>query len=195
MNATVAISAAVLAIGARASETSQTAQLTVIVCMQNSAGFGVAPRAEQIVNRMFAEAGVAIDWRSRLRNCPSGAILVSLSHQTPGTLLPRALALSRPFEGTHIEIFYDRIYPYNLYNRGALSVVMAHVLAHEIAHILQGLNRHSDSGVMKARWDGADYSQMMWKGLSFTPTDVELIRSGMAVRKAYAASTSATAAH
>jgi hypothetical protein len=195
MKATVVISAAVLAIGARASETIQTSEFTVIVCMQNSAGFGVAARAEQIVNRMFAEAGVAIDWRSRLRSCPAGAILVSLDHHTPGTLLPRALALSRPFEGTHIEIFYDRIYPYDLYNRGSVPVVMAHVLAHEIAHILQGQNRHSDSGVMKARWDGEDYSQMVWKGLSFTPTDVELIRSGMAVRKAHAASTSAAAAH
>ena len=192
MTATVAILAAVLAIGVRAGETSQTARFTVIVCMQDSAGFGVAPRAEEIVNRMFAEAGVTIDWRSGFRRCPAGAILVSLNHHTPGTRLPRALALSRPFEGTRIEIFYDRIY---LFSRAAVPVVMAHVLAHEIGHILQGQNRHSDSGVMKARWDGADYSQMVWKGLSFTPTDIELIRSGMAVRKAHAASTSAAAAN
>jgi hypothetical protein len=30
-------------------------------------------------------------------------------------------------------------------------------LVHEISHVLQGTNRHSETGVMKARWNQEDY--------------------------------------
>jgi hypothetical protein len=32
-------------------------------------------------------------------------------------------------------------------------MAVPYVLAHEIAHIIEGSDRHSDSGVMKAEWD------------------------------------------
>jgi hypothetical protein len=58
------------------------------------------------------------------------------------------------------------------------------VIAHEVAHILQGLMRHSESGIMKAQWTGADCQQMAWKPLPFTDEDVLLIRRGVKVREA-----------
>jgi hypothetical protein len=33
------------------------------------------------------------------------------------------------------------------------TFVLAHVLVHEITHILQGIDRHSESGVMKSPGD------------------------------------------
>jgi hypothetical protein len=44
--------------------------------------------------------------------------------------------------------------------------------------------RHSESGVMKANWTGADYQQMTWKSLQFTEEDVLLIHQGLRVREA-----------
>ena len=65
-----------------------------------------------------------------------------------------------------------------------VHAVLAHVLVHEITHILQGLSRHSESGVMKARWDSQDFAQMSWKPLPFTAEDVDLIQRGLAARDA-----------
>ena len=55
-------------------------------------------------------------------------------------------------------------------------------LVHEITHVLQGIDRHSDSGVMKALWTAQDYFQMRVEALPFAPEDVELIHLGLASR-------------
>jgi hypothetical protein len=51
-------------------------------------------------------------------------------------------------------------------------------MVHEITHIQQGVDRHSNSGVMKARWTDKDYAAMAWKPLPFTPEDILLIHLG-----------------
>jgi len=61
--------------------------------------------------------------------------------------------------------------------------VMAHVLVHEVAHVLQGVKRHSDNGVMKANWTGEDFAQMRRKALPFTADDIDLIQSGVGDRE------------
>jgi hypothetical protein len=53
------------------------------------------------------------------------------------------------------------------------------VLAHEIGHVLQGIERHSETGVMMAKWTSEDYKQMVVKPLAFTEEDVILIHNGM----------------
>ena len=44
-----------------------------------------------------------------------------------------------------------------------VPALLGHVLAHEIAHLLEGTDLHSDSGIMKARWNSSDY-EMRWLG-------------------------------
>jgi hypothetical protein len=56
------------------------------------------------------------------------------------------------------------------------------VLVHEIIHILEGCTRHSDHGVMKARWDGADFAQMLWGELPIAQEDIDLVHAGMEKR-------------
>jgi hypothetical protein len=46
--------------------------------------------------------------------------------------------------------------------------LLSHVLAHEIAHVLQGVSRHSESGILKARWDREDFFLMQQHRLNFT---------------------------
>ena len=64
------------------------------------------------------------------------------------------------------------------------SILLAHVLAHEITHILQVSCRHSDRGVMKAGWDGFDYDDMAWAPIAFAKYDIDLIHRGIAARAA-----------
>ena len=75
-------------------------------------------------------------------------------------------------------MFYDRIRS----DVAPRSALLAHLLVHEIAHILQGTDQHSKSGVMKAVWTHQDHLQMRTGALPFTPGDVELIRLGLALR-------------
>ena len=76
-------------------------------------------------------------------------------------------------------VFFDRV----MEKPGNVSILLGHVIAHEVTHILQGVARHSESGVMKAQWTGADYREMTWEPLQFTDDDVMLIHSGLKVRR------------
>jgi hypothetical protein len=55
-------------------------------------------------------------------------------------------------------------------------------MAHEITHLLQGINRHSSAGVMKARLTDADLVAIQYKPLTFDPHDVSLIHMGIDMR-------------
>ena len=94
--------------------------------------------------------------------------------------MPGAFALARVYEGVHITVFWDRVQRRT--NSLTAGVVLGHVLVHEITHILQGIDRHSETGVMKAGWTGKDFFQMTWKPLPFTPDDIYLIQRGLATR-------------
>jgi len=50
---------------------------------------------------------------------------------------------------------------------GEGSSLLGHVMAHEIGHLLQGTTQHSESGIMKARWTGQDFTEKAWRPLGF----------------------------
>jgi len=49
---------------------------------------------------------------------------------------------------------------------------------------MQGVARHSESGILKANWSRQDFQAMVFHKLAFTPLDVELIHRGLAVQQA-----------
>jgi hypothetical protein len=61
--------------------------------------------------------------------------------------------------------------------------ILQHVLVHEITHILEGVARHSETGVMKAKWTLGDFYDMQTKTLPFASEDVDLIYRGLAQRR------------
>jgi hypothetical protein len=139
---------------------------------------GVEAQALELANQMFATIGIRLDWRigEPPRTQSGQPIFIELTTPTPTNLLPDALAHALPYEGVHIRVFYDRI---SKAVPGVRAMLLAHVLVHEITHILEGVDRHSDSGVMKAVWTAEDYSQMRTGTLPFTPQDVQLIHLGL----------------
>ena len=154
----------------------------VTVCMERGSGFLASFEAQALASKIFAGIGVTINWHFGLEACPSQAIQVSLSQDTPKFQRPGAYAYARPYEGSHIVVYYDRIA--ECHPKPLVRIVLAHVLVHEITHILEGISRHSDSGIMKARWDGGDFSEMARKPLNFAPIDINLIYAGLAERAA-----------
>ena len=152
---------------------------TVKVCMEPGTDIFTALRAQTVASKIFAEIGVKIEWH-RQNSCPAEALLISISNSTPADLLPGALAYALPYEGTHIVVFYDRVQ--KMVEPGTAPYLLGHVLAHEITHILQGVNRNSPSGVMKAHWESDDFLKMKWRPLSFTEEDVTLIHLSLDAR-------------
>jgi hypothetical protein len=158
----------------------------------------VLVRAEAITSRMFGSAGVALEWHSGAPAVCRGpqeakTVVLDFAADTPPGDHPGAMAYARPYEGVHIMVLYDRIERVCDGHIQA-SALLAHVMAHEIAHLLEGVARHSQTGVMKAHWDAHDFSALFYKPLAFAPEDIELIQRGLRVRTADATSATPLAA-
>lgn len=183
--------AAVAGASLSAGENAAAPEATVIVCMETDRNIPGGTR--ELASEMFASIGVRIDWR-KSPSCPvgAGAIVVRLCYGAPDNPVPNDLALARPYEGTHIVVFPDRVQKVQKLNCVRGPKLLADVLVHEITHILQGICRHSATGVMKARWEENDYFEMSRKPLPFAQEDIDLIYYGLKVRQARLA-TAATA--
>jgi hypothetical protein len=132
-----------------------------------------------MASKMFAAIGVRIDWRRHMRDCApgDGSIAIDLAYKTPQGKFPGAFAYALPYEGTHIVVFFDRIL--ETAGRGRAAFLLAYVLVHEITHIVQGVVRHSTSGIMKAQWESGDCFDMTGQRVVFAPEDVRLIYQGL----------------
>jgi hypothetical protein len=167
----------ILEMNAWAGETVQDGS-RVLVCLHDGGHNVVSFQATALASKMYANIGVTLDWQSGSRACKTaGAIHVALADDTPDKLMPGALAYALPYEGIHIRVFFDRIRA--TVPESVVPSLLAHVLVHEIGHILQGINRHSAAGVMKAHWAGVDYHCMLRGNLPFTEEDTMLIHRGM----------------
>lgn len=138
--------------------------------------------ALSFASRMYSQIGVTIDWHSNGNPCSAPeAVNIELTDRTPATLLPGALAYALvPYKGIHIRVFLDRVQ--DAVNAETRPYLLAHVLVHEIGHVLQGDSRHSETGVMKAHWTTEDYNHMAFRPLTFTAEDLVLIHKGIKER-------------
>ncbi len=152
----------------------------VTVCMDSFADAALVYWAKAEASKMFMEVPVRIAWKSGKACQASDAIHIHMRDQTPATLKPGALAYALPIQGTYIELFFDRIQ--DVVPNPLLPCLLAHVLVHEITHILQGVSRHSDTGVMKAHWTPEDYRLMSLRPLPFAVEDIQLIQAGLSTR-------------
>jgi hypothetical protein len=140
-----------------------------------------------LAKNMFGCIGINIAWRDVVPDPPPGLLVqVSLVSGESEETDAGPMAEAFPFAGPtgHIVVRYDRVRNAAGISKDLEPLILAHVLVHELTHVLQCLDRHADSGVMKARWTNEDYYEMRWKPLTFTPEDIELLRLGMKVLRA-----------
>ena len=136
--------------------------------------------AERYASRIFATVGLDVEWRSgkpAAAPSPTGmTFVIEVADRTPATDHSGALAYASPYEGVHIRLFFDRI---AAMGKRWPDAVLAHVLAHEITHMLEGVPRHSLTGVMKATFTPDDVIVMCSRPMTFAPEDVTLIDLGI----------------
>ena len=172
----VAVMAA--AAGAWAGDGARTSQRVVMACLNPGADASMMYRGQATAAQILKQAGVRLEWRGDEGACAGGrGLVVTVSRATPVDQHPGALAYALTFERTHIVLLYDRVL--NAASPAVTPYLLGHVLAHEIVHMLQGIEQHSAGGVMKARWDNRDYADMQRGGLKLTKDDIELIDHGM----------------
>lgn len=148
----------------------------------------LAGRAVAIADSMFAAIGVRVEWATgRVELCSTPR------HKQPVVIRLRivgsdqknhpldTVAYSLPFARgvKSITVMYDGLEPTIQAWPQLGPSLLAHVMVHEITHVLQRTNAHAETGVMKAHWTQSDYVEMSRRPLPFTPQDVELIRQGL----------------
>lgn len=132
--------------------------------------------AREVASRMFDTIGVVLRWRMDAPPACGEDVRMFLADNSPRGVSANALgyAILHPPGCPSIRLLYYRIVENRKHD---LQVcLLAHVMVHEITHVLEGTARHG-TGVMKASWDEADFRVMMFHPLPFAEEDIRLLRA------------------
>lgn len=137
---------------------------------------------KDLVAGLFEKTGVKILWGQPSAGRRSD-FHIRVVGKAPSTASPSALASAR-IDTKSIIIFRDRIQSRLGRTHPAVAkVALAYVIAHELAHAMQGIRRHSESGILKAHWTNDDFTAMLFGRLEFAPYDAAMIRRGCSRRR------------
>jgi len=157
---------------------------------------GILAEAERTASSIFRQAGLQVE----LVNCGPGtenvqAAVPCKTSQFPNclqlTIMPGSTNFSRSTLGVayldpegfgcYAEVFFEPAedLPRQLL-QVQLGMLLGHVMAHEIAHLLLGTNSHSDTGIMRAHWHPEDLELAKRSRLLFTPAQAGTMRERVA---------------
>jgi hypothetical protein len=139
-----------------------------------------------LASDLFKKIGVRMNWHSGQVPASRTALVIRTAEHAPASASPEALAASQLLGSSEREvtIYKDRLENFLANHRSLAGVATGYVLAHELAHAMQGVARHSESGILKAHWSDLDFAEMVFHKLAFTSLDAELIHRGLIVRLA-----------
>jgi hypothetical protein len=172
------------------------------VPVRSSVPLHLVIRAKEEMARIYREAGINVSWidpesvpgqpdsAESTADLRPGFGLVVLPEEITErlTVAPDALGGAtgtRDGRGRMAYVFYDRVERIasaylNPSRQRPMDmdtvVVLAHAMAHEVGHLLLP-HGHSDTGLMRADWDGDDLRSAVDGDLNFTAEQAKLIRS------------------
>ena len=180
--------AAVLISGPRAAADSEAPRLTIQLQLLNDANVpaDILESARQEVSAIYARAGIELIRHDTPAAAPSvlrfAAKIVPHSlgygHDKPH-VMGAALGETR---GTIVYVFFGRVERFARSQRVLNSTMLAHVIAHEIGHLLLPKGWHSERGLMRGKWDRAQVDNAMRGKLTFTPDEIRTIRADALLR-------------
>jgi hypothetical protein len=145
-------------------------------------------RAHVIASRIYSDMGIRLIWRgaahhpeSCFEDAPNRQIVMAFTTKHPQGMHTQALAYSSVYGGSGpcVMLLEEELTAAARLNPRNTSVLLGHVLAHEIGHVLQGVARHSETGIMKVHWSQREIIDMNKVWLQFTPLDRDLIFAGL----------------
>ena len=150
-------------------------------------------RAQDEVKQLYARIGVETTWLATRRlsdlddvshredaNATELTVIVLSSSMTTRMAPPEdaiGMAATTPTDSGRIAyVFYDRLQIDPLQSDDSNVAALAFVMAHEIGHLLLPYGSHSQTGVMRGRWDRKTFRRLEVQRLRFTPLQGRQIR-------------------
>ena len=150
---------------------------------------GAFQRARMVVTEAYAEIGVQVVWRSAASAPPVCSqdplhrkIVVSLVDGVPPGLDGETAGFAKPYaqKGACVTLVMDQVRLTAERNPLSAGFLLGNVLAHEMGHVLEGVARHSETGMMKDRWSREEVMGMTFDRLHFSEFDRRLILQSFA---------------
>jgi hypothetical protein len=169
-----------------------------IVQIYNYAGVGedFLPRAQQEAARIFLEVGIRLSWLS-CTPTPQGTVDDPRCHQRglnvvslmicPEAMLPKGglprgifgfALMPEPGEPARFaRLYFHRLAELADGRKVRRGVLLGAMMAHEIGHLLLGVNSHSREGIMSIPWDAHKLQQVDLGRLDFNPEQAVTLKA------------------
>jgi hypothetical protein len=150
--------------------------------------FDILNRAEETTAEIFDEIGISMHWpKQPYKPVKEGCKVVGVQFDRSFALgsRPDTMGYALPYSNSRsqVHIMIDRVLRCRAVctdprTRLQEAALLGHIIAHEIGHVLQGVVRHSEDGLMKESWTSQETLNMHTRRLSFTKSDADLIHRG-----------------
>ena len=145
------------------------------------------------IETVWTECATTLEGASKHVGCPNS----TKSSTVAVNILPRRMAKRAGFAGQVFgaaipeagvaRIFFHRVRKLVARTskhtaRASVAVVLGHVMAHEVGHLLLGHNSHSPDGIMHVPWDQDELVMALQGRLLFDRAQVKQIQAGVAER-------------
>ena len=167
-------------------------QITVNVYNDARVPEQVLAKAKGEAARIFRRADVKIIWidcsaaRGPGARDPACANPMDRSHlavrivpwsSTSGDAVFGVAFLSSEGNGAYTDVFYDSVEKLHSESHAGIPILLGHVIAHEMGHLLLGTNAHTGTGIMRPKWQGEELQSLAMGKLLFTPPQVESFKA------------------
>jgi hypothetical protein len=134
----------------------------------------VLKKSQDEVTRIFAGAGLAVRWTQVAPRMTVKIVAQVLGYDRAAS--PVMGVALRTEKGPVVQVFFKQVQEFAHTYEVDLGTVLAHVIAHEIGHLLLSPNAHSPTGVMQAYWGKALVRDAATGSLTFTAAQAARIR-------------------
>ena len=135
---------------------------------------------------IFARAGIQIVWHDETSAAPPAyrfAVKIVPHSLNYGHAKPHVMGVAlRETRGTIVYVFFGRVEGFARAHRIPNGTFLAHVIAHEVGHLLLPRGWHSQRGLMRGTWDRAQVEGAVRGELTFTPDEIRTIRADASLR-------------
>jgi hypothetical protein len=123
----------------------------------------VVESAKETAERIYRDAGVAVAWKDQSEGAEGGTELfvriVRRSLNLPGEDFGIAF-VGIDGRGSQADVFYSGIEQLTNNKSVKPAQILGHVMAHEMGHLLLGMNSHCSFGIMQGHWTYQQLGQM-----------------------------------
>ena len=150
---------------ARVADAAEPGQLPVIHLQ------AILNKSQDEVARIFADAGLGVEWTEAGPRFTVQIVPIALGYRRASSPV-MGVAVRSPNPAT-ARIFFNEVKDFARTWDVNISTLLAHVIAHEIGHLLLPYVPHSATGLMKAEWDKALVREAAAGSLTFTDAQIK----------------------